>query len=397
MLIPIRTDRPPKRRPVVTDGLIVVNLIVYLIGAAGAYFGLFDQVAMASFGHYDPQHFKVWQLITYQFLHDPYGIWHIAFNMLFLKVFGSAVEDRIGRAGFLGFYLVGGCVAAIAHGKMSLAPVIGASGAIAGVTGAFLALFPRSRVLTLVFVFGFFAIPSLWLIGFFIAIDFLRQAFEMLGRGGSNVAYAAHLAGYFYGFGMGFSLLALKMIKREEFDVFFLFTQARRRAAFRAASRQGAAGAWDSAQADTGQRLAKQNARARPLTEPQRKHLAERAEIARLLEAHDLPQAAAKYRLLLADSPDAVLDEARQLDIANQLAAEGANSDGARAYELFLERYSSSPKASEVRLMLALIYARRMPKPARARELLEKARPNLHNEAHAALADQLLAELGASG
>ena len=126
-------------------------------------------------------------------------------------------------------------------GHVALAPespVIGASGSIAGVTGAFLALFPRSRIKVLVIFFfiGIFSIPSLWFIGFYFAIDVLRQSSSLLGGGEGDVAYMAHIAGYIYGFGTGFLLLATNVLKREEFDVFFVFTQARRRAAFRAAS-----------------------------------------------------------------------------------------------------------------------------------------------------------------
>ncbi|MHC4768745.1 MAG: rhomboid family intramembrane serine protease, partial [Planctomycetota bacterium] len=172
MFIPLRTDRPPKRRPLVTQSLILVNLAVYLVGAAGFYFDLFENPqALVDFGHFDPQEFKAWQLVSYQFLHDPHGILHIAFNMLFLWVFGAAVEDRLGRVGFLGFYLTGGIVAALAHAMIKPSdPVIGASGSIAGVTGAFLALFPRSRIQVLIFFFivGVISIPSLWFIGIYI-------------------------------------------------------------------------------------------------------------------------------------------------------------------------------------------------------------------------------------
>ncbi len=266
MFIPLRTDRPPRRRPFVTEALIVVNLLVYLIGVAGTYFGTLEAGAISSFGHFYPREFQWWQLLSYQFIHDPDGIWHIAFNMLFLWVFGCAVEDRLGRGGFLGFYLVGGAVAAIAHSALAPeSPVIGASGSIAGVTGAFLALFPRSRIKVLVIFFfiGVFSIPSLWFIGFYFAIDVLRQSSSLLGGGEGNVAYMAHIAGYIYGFGTSFLLLATSVLKREEFDVFFVFTQARRRAAFRAASRHGPAGMFESAQADTAKRLARQQTRAK--------------------------------------------------------------------------------------------------------------------------------------
>ncbi|MHC4775209.1 MAG: rhomboid family intramembrane serine protease [Planctomycetota bacterium] len=129
MFIPLRTDRPPSRKPLVTQWLILVNLAVWVIGAAGDYFGWFEPPRTPTdLGHFDPEHFKAWQLVTYQFLHDPHGIMHLAFNMLFLWVFGAAVEDRLGRLGFLGFYLTGGIVAALAHAMINPGPVIGASG-----------------------------------------------------------------------------------------------------------------------------------------------------------------------------------------------------------------------------------------------------------------------------
>ena len=165
MLIPLRTDRPPKRTPVITQTLIVVNLLVYLAGVSGNFFGLLDDPrVLADVGHFDPRHFRAWQLITYQFVHDPYGVLHIAFNMLFLWVFGAAVEDRLGRMGFTAFYLVGGIVAALVHAVFNPDnPVIGASGSIAAVTGAFLALFPRSRIQLFIFFFfvGVISVPSL--------------------------------------------------------------------------------------------------------------------------------------------------------------------------------------------------------------------------------------------
>jgi len=415
MIIPLRTDRPPKRTPVITQALIVVNMVVYLAGVSGSYFSLFESAQeMANWGHFDPRDFKAWQLVTYQFLHDPHGIFHLAFNMLFLWVFGSAVEDRLGRVGFLAFYIGGGAVAALAHALVNAAPVIGASGSIAGVTGAFLALFPRSRVKILIFFFiiGFFSIPSLWFIAFYMSIDVLRQLSDFLGAGGSDVAYMAHIAGYVYGFSVGFFLLATKLLKREEFDVFFLFTQARRRAAFRAASRQGPSGMWDSAQADTGQRLAKQTVKAAPLTPAQLRRTQLRTKINRLLATGDVEEAARSYQELLGEtSPSApeassktaadqtvaiaatVLAEQGQLDIASQLYSLGAHADAARAYELLIQSYPSTTRADEVRLILGLLYARHLNLPQRARELIEQAKPRLRDEGQTRLADQLLAEL----
>lgn len=392
MLIPLRTDRPPKRRPIVTEALIVINLLIYLIGVSGSFLDKFDADAVVAFGHYVPRDFKFWQLFTYQFIHDPNGISHIAFNMLFLWVFGAAVEDRLSRPGFLAFYLMGGMVAGIAHGIASQNPVIGASGSIAAVTGAFLALFPRSRIQILFFfiLIGLYYIPSLWFIGFYFFIDVARQIFS---SSKSDVAYMAHIAGYFYGFAVGFTLLATKIIKHEEFDVFYLFKQAKRRRAFRASSNQKPAGMWSSAQADTSKRLEKAAAKDKPLSEIDKRQLEQRSEIGRLIAAHDLSEAASKYQLLLKDSPDATLNESHQLDVANKLYEQGESEDAAQAYELFLARYRSSHKANEVRLLLGLLYIRKLNKPQQAKELIEKAKSALHNQGHTALADQLLGEL----
>jgi len=392
MLIPLRTDRPPKRRPIVTEMLIVINLLIYLIGVSGSFLDKLDSDALVAFGHYVPRDFKIWQLFTYQFIHDPNGIGHIAFNMLFLWVFGAAVEDRLTRPGFLAFYLIGGMVAGLAHGIASQNPVIGASGSIAAVTGAFLALFPRSRIQILFFFFiiGLYYIPSLWFIGFYFFIDVARQVFAS-SKG--DVAYMAHIAGYVYGFGIGFTLLATKIIKHEDFDVFYLFKQAKRRRKFRSATKQAHTGMWSSSQKDKNKQNEKATAKDKPLSEAQKRLLEQRSEISRLITSHDLSEAASKYQLLLKDTPDATLNEAHQLDVANKLYEEGEAAGAATAYELFLARYKSSHKSDEVRLLLSILYVRKLNKPQQAKELIEKAKATLRNQSHAALADQLLSEL----
>jgi membrane associated rhomboid family serine protease len=399
MLIPLRTNRQLQRRPIVTQSLIIANMLIYLIGLVGEAGGAFDRVALVDFGHLGRHDFQLWQLLTYQFLHDPGSIWHLAFNMLFLWVFGSAVEDRLGRAYYLGFYLSGGIVAGIAHMMISQAPVIGASGAIAGVTGAFLALFPRSRIQILLFFFiiGVYSIPAIWFIGFYFVIDVLRQTGQLLGGGGARVAYMAHIAGYVYGFAFCFALLAIGIIKRGEFDVFFLFVQARRRAKYRASIKGSTGGMWESSSADTTRQLKEQTMREarRPPAETaeQRKVLAARSEINRLIEAHQLEQAAQRYRELQREVPDAVMSESHQLDLANQFQAEGDHELAAKAYELLLQRYPTCAKAPEVRLILGLIYSRRLGKPQRAKELIEQAKSRLVDTGQRALAEKLLAEL----
>lgn len=395
MFIPLRTDRQPKRRPVVTEFLIVANLLVYLFGVMGHYYNLYDFDRFVSAGHFDGQHIKAWQLITYQFLHDPGGVGHVAFNMLFLWVFGCAVEDRMTRSGFLLFYLMAGIFAALAHMSLSDNPIIGASGSIAGVTGAFLALFPRSRIKILFFFFiiGIYMIPSLWFIGLYFLIDVLRQTGELFGSGRSNVAYSAHIAGYIYGFFVAFALLAFRIIKHEEFDVFYLFKQARRRAAFREAQQKSRGGVWDAPARDSKQPLPKAPGKKPELTTDEKKLAGKRSEINRLLGEHEMAAAAAKYREMLPEAPNTVFTEPRQMDLANQLYAEEDHATAAIAYELLLDSYPTSSKNAEVRLILGLIYARQLNRPKRARELIEAARTKLRDASQTALADQLLAEL----
>lgn len=394
MFIPLSTDRPPKRRPVINETLVMVNLLVYLAGLAGAYFGWFERDAVAQWGHYHPGEFRAWQLITYQFIHDPWGVGHILFNLLFLWVFGNAVESRLGRVGYLAFYLIGGVVAALAHGLFNpQAPVIGASGSIAGVSGAFLALFPRARIRVLVifFIIGLYHIPAAWFILFYFVVDLLRQTNESLLGAGGNVAYAAHLAGYVYGFGVCFGLLAARVLTREEMDVFFLLKQMRRRRQFRAATAPDAR-VWDAPIADSAERMSRRR-EAGPMSAEEQQHAAARAEVLRLIERHDMTAAAARFRTLLALAPDAVLPERRQLDVANQLFHEGDYANAARAYENLLRAFPTSREADPVRLMLAVIYTRRLRNAARARELLDKAAAGLRSDDERAMAEQLRAEL----
>ncbi|MCI0677213.1 MAG: rhomboid family intramembrane serine protease [Phycisphaerales bacterium] len=379
--------------PIVTQGLIALNLAVYLTGLIAQTVDLFDLEKLTDVLHFDPQQFRWWQLLTSMFMHDPQSIWHLAFNMLFLWVFGAPVEDRLGRIGFLAFYLGGGVVACLGHSMASPTPVIGASGAIAAVTGAFLALFPRSHIIVLFLLgFGTFAVSSLWFIGLYFLVDVLRHAGSLLGVR-SNVAYMAHIAGYLYGFGVAFILLGTGIIKHEEYDVFFLFTQARRRAAFRAANRVQAVGMWESAAADTGDRLAKRNKAAAPLSAEEARHSEMRAQINQLASVNDLAGAAAKYRELLRQAPDTVFTEQRQLDLANQLYAQNDHAHAAAAYELLLERYPTCARAAQVRLILGVMYTRQLNHPARAKEVIQAAKPSLHEPNQTKLAEELLAEL----
>ena len=160
-------------------------------------------------------------LFTSMFMHG--GILHIAGNMLFLWVFGNNIEDRLGRVKFLLFYLLAGLIAVYVQALIdtgSTAPTIGASGAIAGVLGAYALLFPRARVLTLIFIIFFVTlveIPALFL----LAAWFILQFVPALGQvavetgGGQGVAYFAHVGGFVFGLAVA-GVILLTTGRREE-------------------------------------------------------------------------------------------------------------------------------------------------------------------------------------
>jgi membrane associated rhomboid family serine protease len=215
-VIPFRDDNPTRRPAVLTIGLIVACTLVFLFQTAKPDDGTLDSeqafvceyglVADNLFDDGDPpldvcqqlnaEESSYLTLFTSQFLH---GDWlHLIFNMLFLWVFGNNIEDRLGRIRFLPFYLICGALAGLAQSAAepdSPVPLIGASGAISAVLGAYLVLYPRVGVWSVVvpLVFLPFKIPAwLWL------VIYLALQIVYLGdsAGGGDVAYLAHLGGF---------------------------------------------------------------------------------------------------------------------------------------------------------------------------------------------------------
>jgi membrane associated rhomboid family serine protease len=145
-------------------------------------------------------------LITSMFMHG--GWLHIAFNMLFLWIFGNNVEDSMGRVRFAGFYLLGGLAAVLAQVAVdpdSTVPTVGASGAIAAVLGGYLLLYPRARILTAVFIilfFTFIEVPATVMLGIWLLLQFLPAVGQLASpeaAGGGGVAYFAHIGGFIFG------------------------------------------------------------------------------------------------------------------------------------------------------------------------------------------------------
>jgi membrane associated rhomboid family serine protease len=145
-------------------------------------------------------------MVTSMFLHG--GLLHIGFNLLFLWVFGNNVEDAFGKVGYILFYLVGGIVATLTHVGLnpdSTIPLVGASGAIAAVMGAYLVLFPQARVRTLIFALLIFFVElrAMWVLGAWFVLQFFTDPNE-------GVAWAAHVGGFVFGVAVGLLVRALR-------------------------------------------------------------------------------------------------------------------------------------------------------------------------------------------
>lgn len=204
-MFPISDVIPSRTTPFVTVGLIALNAVAffYELQLSRPELQVFTQV----FGVV-PANFSWPTVLTSMFLHG--GWMHFLGNMLYLWIFGDNVEDRLGHLLYLGFYLFCGAAAALGQvmvHPLSAIPMIGASGAIAGVMGAYFVLYPRSKVLTAVFVFVFMDLVEIPAI-FFLGIWFLMQLFSGVGSLGAQaadggVAFWAHVGGFVTGLGVG--------------------------------------------------------------------------------------------------------------------------------------------------------------------------------------------------
>ena len=200
-MIPLRDVIPSRTTPVVTIGIIVLNALVFLHQLTLSDRQL--QVFVENYGVV-PAYFSWMTVFTSMFLHG--GWLHFAGNMLYLWIFGDNVEDRFGHGRYLLFYLGSGAAAALAQtatAPSSFVPMVGASGAIAGVMGAYFVLFPHSRVLTAVFIVFFMDLIEIPAI-FFLGIWFLMQFFSGVGSLGADaaqggVAFWAHISGFAVG------------------------------------------------------------------------------------------------------------------------------------------------------------------------------------------------------
>jgi membrane associated rhomboid family serine protease len=241
-VIPLKDNIPTDRFPFVTVALILTNVVVYLLAIrhGGSLISGPDTQEVVKYGaipfalthhlnyhcelaptgqaiqcanHALPGAIPAWQTVfTAMFMHA--SILHIGGNMLFLWIFGNNVEDSMGTVKYLLFYIAGGIAALalqVAIGPNSVVPTLGASGAIAAVLGGYILLYPRARVLTLVFIILFFTVielPALLVLGFWFLQQAVFAATDLTNPigGGGGVAYFAHVGGFVFG------LLAIRLL-----------------------------------------------------------------------------------------------------------------------------------------------------------------------------------------
>jgi membrane associated rhomboid family serine protease len=217
LILPVGVDRPPRRTPVVNYALIAINVGVFL---------LFPPVGTAmrrleflfALWPLDSGFFRLHQLVTSAFLHANWE--HLTFNMVFLWAFGNSLNDRLGHVGTALFFLGGAVGSAIGHLAVSSGqvPCVGASGAICAVVGGYLVLLPLNDVKMFYWFFiriGTFFVRPLPIVAFWALSDLLMWKFGAP----SNVAYAAHLAGYALGIGVTFLLISTRLMRREGIDL----------------------------------------------------------------------------------------------------------------------------------------------------------------------------------
>ncbi len=369
MIIPIRTATPVHRTPLANHAILAANILLFMI--------------LDLFGGAQSQEFKNQYLVlhtdfpafheyfTYQFIHADWM--HLAGNMLFLWVFGNAVNAKMGDLAYGLLYLAGGVFAAFAFGINGDADLLGASGAIAGVTTAYLALFPRSHITVLYWLFfvGTFELPALLMIGLKIILWDNIISPQLSGPG--QVATSAHLAGYLFGFVATMFLLLIRALPRDQFDMLALLKRWNQRRSYR------------QLMTDPQTRAAAQYGTvARPVSVTPQQAAAEvarldqigglRLRIAECLDDGDAGAAATLYEQLVAIDPAQCLSARHQITVARDFYASARYPQAAAAFERYVGSYgSTSPEADEIRLLLGIIYARDLRQYEAAERHLEAA------------------------
>ena len=359
MILPIKTDSPLRAIPWVNWLLISANVLMF-IAQRQLPASTFENLILSGG---NPQ---LHQFVTYAFLHA--NVWHLLGNMLFLYIFGNNINDKLGNFGYLCFYLAGAIFAGVGYVAFNDTSVLGASGGVSAVTGAYLALMPRSRITVLFWflIIGVYEIPSVWFIIAYFALD-VYQNFASAG----SVAHLAHISGSVYGFFLCLGLLWTRLLPRDHFDMLGILDRWRRRQNYQSVVNQGYNPFGISPKVAADPR--RNSPPAFPPLFDKTQEL--RAQISEAL-AHGKPNDAANLYLQLHQlDPTQILSRGSQLDIATHLFGRHDYQNAADAWELFLKNYRASDQTPQVSLMLGLTYARYLNQPDNAKpHLLDAVR-----------------------
>ncbi len=390
VFIPLSVDRPLSRPTLVNHVLIALNVLIHLAVAAIVLPGFASthgreldpsfveplQDVIQRFGVSREAVFgathQLWRFVSYAFLHA--GSMHLLGNMLALWVFGPSVEDRLGRVGYCIFYFSGAIAAGLAHVLTDTVPAIGASGAVAAVSGAFIVLFPRThvKVFVIFFFIGIYEFPVLWFIGAAIAMDIFSGSL-----GSSDVAHAAHLGGYALGILLAAFLLLTKILPREpQYDLIAIFKHRQRRSELQRAVREAEAAS---------------KVRVPGAVVLDDSTISLRAELTRAAEARDWPAAARACEVLSASPVGLACVDRRVLkELGGGLFAAGQDASAALAFAALIKHYPHDPEVPHVSVLLGVLLVRRLGRPAEAIAPLKAALPSLSDADERALAADLL-------
>jgi membrane associated rhomboid family serine protease len=390
-MIPIRTETSVRHTPIANVALIVANVLLFLF---------LDYVPSESGRALKSTYFvldgfapRLYQFVTYQFAHG--DAWHLAGNMLFLWVFGNSVNAKMGDIAYLLFYLAGGVCAGLVFNYNSPHSLVGASGAIAAVTTAYLVLFPRSRVTVLVIFFfiTFIEVPALLIIGLKIVL-WDNVIAPSLGIASESVAYSAHLAGYVFGFIAAMTMLFIKAIPRDQYDMLALVKRWNQRRSYQSMMRDPQV----RAQAELGRvgKVAPHDAKARAEWNRQIDERTElRTKIADHLAQGEVDNAARLYEELIARHPEQCLPADQQIVIGRYYYSLQRQAQAAATFERYLASYPVGTEANEVRLLLGILLGRDLQQYERAEKVLSEALAKSTNPSRRALAEEWLAEVRA--
>jgi membrane associated rhomboid family serine protease len=409
MLIPFSTNNRLSHTPTANYVLIIVNVIIYLIPfiAAGVgslfsnppedyagdpkiYFYNIAQGIIKSFMLHSERP-QLHEFISYAFLHASFA--HILGNMFFLWLFGNNVNDRLGHTGYVILYLGGAVFSGLGHAYFELSPVLGASGAVAAVTGAYMVLFPKTYVNVLIWflIITTIEVQALWFILFKLIIldNVIPRQFPQQFT--DNIAYGAHLAGYAYGIAVPMLMLSLKLLPHSHFDLWALTQRWHRRQQFSHSVNRGD-DPFRGISKDKKTVYAKVKGSHKP--DPHAEQISQlRGEVSTAVYAGDFESAATIYQRILRLDPNQLLPQQQQLDISNKLMEIGQHGDAARGYELFLEKFANYPFIEQIRLMLGLLYSRYLAEPTKAKENLLLAMKGLTDAGQRQMCSEELAKL----